>query len=370
MTPNHDAPPHEPAPLSGLDSDPNEIEALITEPQPIEDTDGPIVVLAPRPWSPPAALVPAMLLLILAAGLMAYRAVGVEDWQGLFTEGRQNLLARAGWSNDEAKQADPPPAAVESAAEQPGAPPTPIPPLTPEPSPELATAEEPIVEVPAPLLAEPGQDEAELAEVIPPDDPVAATMDDIQKEAERRRAEQEELARLKEKLEAEAPPPHRGGLVVDPQQMLALMEQAKREQLEMMDRVLREMERQQPAWAAGGWGNGGFGAIPPLPGFDDVEDAFGFDDLRRRHAEAIERAERDMARFRERMGRGDPFFGRQPLAGDIPPPPAPGFDAHADAVVPPGLVVPEGAEVRTFRGPDGSQGFIMRWGWPPQGGGR
>lgn len=376
MMPNHEhSTPDEPLPHPGLDAAPDEIEALVAPPKSGEVDDGPIVVMAPRPWSPPAALWPAVLLLLLAVGLMAYRAVAVEDWQGLFTEGRQSLLARAGWSDTVAAIDRPAPEAPKAAPAEPGNSTE-----SPEgPTTDLAAVEGPTdPDDPAPATPAEPSDEATVAEAVPPADPAAAALEDIQQEAERRRAEQEELARLKEKIAAEAPPPRRGGPGLDQRQMLALIEQMKRRQLEMMDRALQEMERQAPGWGAPAWGGGdqafGFGAIPPLPGFDgfgddDAGEPFGFGDLRRRHAEAIERAERDMARFREQMARPAPF-NRQPLAGAFPPP-APGLDLDADGALPPGLVVPEGAEIRTFNGPGGSRGVIMRWGWPPQpGGGR
>lgn len=360
---NHDALPREPAPDAGLEADPNEIESLIAKPDTLDEDDGPIIVMAPRPWSPPAAVLPAVLLLLLAGGLMAYRAVGVEDWQGLFTEGGHRLLARAGWSNDAPRGVSPAVKAPKADPEVSDASPVPV---------EQADAGEPVEEAPAP--PEPAA-EPKLAETDTPSEPDEAVLDDIQREAERRRAEQEELARLKEKIEAEAPPPRRGGPGMDQRQMLALMDQMKRRHLEMMDRALREMERQQSDWTAGGRLDGAFGfdAFPPLPGFGAGDDVF--EDLRRRHAEFIERGERDMARFREQMGRGGAVpFGLPPFAGAFPPdPPLPGLnfdDPVADGAIPPGLVVPEGAQVQTFNGPNGTRGFIMRWGWPPQRGGR
>ncbi len=389
-----------------LEDDLDALDATAFESDLVDEDEGPIVVMAPRPWSPPATILPALLLLLLAVGLMAYRAMAVSDWQGLIAEGRSLLFARNDAPANQAQVGStatvPDDSDKVSAVAGVTEPPALVPPrdVTPEPAPPAVVKTPPMVEpapsivdrqppmsepappivastppppepmppapepiLPAPELTPPSPANAALeaereavakantlpepadradavSPAAPPDERTAAALDDIQREADRRRAEQEELSKLRKQAEANAPPPRRampgfGFGRPDNQQMMALMRELQTQHLEMMDRMLRQME--------GGLGQGGdpvFGGLA-APG----------QGLGRRQAEALQRANRDLQRLRDRMARG----GAPGLAGGalpaIPPPPQPGGDVQAFSV------------------PGGGGGFILRWGFPPQGGG-
>lgn len=247
-----------------------------------------ILVVAPgRAWALPARLIPALGVMALASGLLLCR-VGMRDWRGLVPEGRERFRGLA------LALVDPPDGRAPAVpGSGPAAAPTPIPPPAPTPAPAVA---------PTPAPAAGGRDDTRAA------------LDAIRREAERKKAERDEMDRLAREAEARCrvqPPRARPvaprGRALTPQEHAQVL----RAQQEMRRRMLDQMAR----------------APRPMMG--------------------------PMARFPWPFapGAGLPF----PMPGPFPP----GWGAAPGRVPAPW---PGPPQVQTFVSPDGAlSGFVVRW---------
>lgn len=273
--------------------------------QPDLDTDAPIpiendLVIIPRPTRLHPLLLPPLLAILAAVGLLVYR-VRTPDWH---------------WSSPPSPETT-----------QPAKPKTPAvvhvtPAQEPEP-PAIAQAE-------PPKAPEPTSKPSETRPVPDSAPKVAQTREDIEKEAARIHAEREELERIKkaegERL-AKLPPKPRQHPSMEEMQALAMAEMSR------MQREMDAMMQRMPMPP-------GFGPMPPLgldrgrggfmaPGFPpEIERQF--QEMERRQEEFLRQAE---ARMRAHRGR--------------PTPPARNGGRRPD--------------VQRFSSPDGRiQGFRMR----------
>lgn len=233
---------------------------------------------------------PPMLLMVLAAGLLVYRA-GVADWH---------------WEWPKVE----------------GAPKTAV--VAPKPAPK---ADAPVDAKPAvPAVAEPKAAEKgpllALNAPAKPADPDAKkkALDDIQKEADRIRAEREELAKIKEregeKLATAPRPPgigHGGNRAMVARQR-AQMQAMMRAGMAEHDRRVREMMRDQRAFLA----RNGFGGNAGRE-FDEIDRAFA---RLERELNALERDAGDV------FGRPNGDLAAWGLGRALPP--LPGIDADGE----------------------------------------
>ena len=216
-----------------------------------------LLVVTKRPTALPAALMPAIVLAGLATLLLALRAA-VPDWQGASLR----------------------PPRVSLASLFPG---KPAKPQAAKPRPKDAAQKD---ATPAPA----GKDPKAAAPAEKSEDAKQA-LDDIQREADRKKAEREDLDRLKDraekKLKQDLSPRGNGfaGRPVDPREMqrrmqraqeaqkalrdqFARMERGQRQSMEQFHRdALRHMAQMRAQHEAmmRGFGNGNFGAMPGFP---------------------------------------------------------------------------------------------------------